>query len=74
MNKDNTPIEYMYLNMDTKEFADTQADLVKQLRPGSLLRALENYKYNQVLIAGGIKHFGIVEARMTSQRLTGVLK
>ena len=68
------PIEYRFLNMDTKRFADGQCELVKQLRPGALLRALDNIKYNQVLIAGGMKHFSETEARMTCQRLTGVLK
>ena len=74
MNKADTPIEYMYLNMDTKKFVDTQTDLVKQLRPGSLLRALASYNHNQVLIAGGIKHFTEFDAKFTCQRLTGVLK
>jgi len=60
--------------MDTKRFATDQRELVKQLRPGALLRSLDNIKYNQVLIAGGMEHFTRTEARMTCQRLTGVLK
>ena len=70
---DSKPIEYRFLNMDTREFTEDQGELVKQLRPGALLRALENVEYNQVLIAGGMKHFSEVEARMTCQVLTGVL-
>lgn len=69
------PIDYRFLNIDTEEFVPSQEELEKQLwsNGGSyLLRAIPNWKYNQVLFAGGRKDFSESTATIISRRISGV--
>lgn len=65
-------IEYIYLNMDTKEFKKDQIELIQSVPRGSLIRAIPNYKNNQVLIASSRKHFKEFEAIQLCRKLTGL--
>lgn len=66
------PIDYRFLNIDTEEFVSSQEELERQLGAHCLLRAIPNWEYNQVLIAGGRRDFSKSAAIITSRRISGV--
>ena len=73
MNYDpSTPIEYRYLNMDTKRFVRTQTELIEG-KCGGLVRAIPNYEHNQVLYAASRNHFTEAEAILLCRKIARVL-
>ena len=69
------PIDYRYLNVDEKKFYDSQRDLIESFNEQPYyMVCLQSWEHNQVLFAGSHKHLDETTARMTCQRLTGVIK
>ena len=69
----NDRIEYRYLNVDQERFYANERKLIESVGKGGVIRALMSYQYNQALIAAGHLPFTDIQARMVSQKLTGVL-
>lgn len=69
MPKGTDKIDYGYLNMDTGKFCASQSELSKQIHKGGLLRAITNFKYGQVLIAGSSEHFTEVQAKLMCMKI-----
>ncbi len=63
------PIEYRYLNLDTKKFCEDQGELSTQIGKGGLLRAIPAKAFSQVLIAGSRAHFTEAFARYICHKI-----
>ena len=70
---DSTPIEYRYLNMDTEKFVETQEELSRDC-VGGIIRAVPNYKHNQVLIAASCREFTEMTAILLCRKVSGLNK
>jgi hypothetical protein len=67
-----SPIDYRYLNMDAEQFEENMVELVKSIGKGAKLVSAENFTANQILIAGGHKKFGKVDAIQLCRKLSGL--
>ena len=65
-------INYRFLNMDNDTFYQEQSDLIDSIGSGGILRAIPNYRYNQVLYAVSKEHFTEVEAIQLCRKLSGL--
>lgn len=65
-------IDYRYLNIDTKKFHPSQAELVESIGECGFIRAISNL-HGQVLYAASNEYFSECAAILTCRRLTGIL-
>jgi len=62
-------IDYRYLNLDTRQFVESQSELAEQIGKGGLLRAIPNIEFGQVLIAASRSHFDELQAITVCRRI-----
>ena len=63
-------LDYRFLNMDTEEFHDNQESLNESIGYPRMYRAIPNWQYGQVLVAGGVKTFSEFEAEWACRKLS----
>jgi len=70
----NKPLDYGYLNLDTREFASSQSELIEQIGKIGTIQSFPSTDGSQILFAASRRHFTRCEAIITCQKLTGMYK